>query len=550
LDRWPDPTGVSLGGYYSIGAAATLLGIMIVFLLNMATPLSFVHQQLAAVAQRDAYHAVLLLSKRFLGLLMLIVLSCVLLLLVMRRILRPVSACLSLFRSGKTPRGALLEKARRRLLNFPFILIGVNVAIWILMPALLFLTARTMELLDTHTATVFSLRATMVGFVASGISFFGIESHARRRLIPYFFPEGRLVRLKGVARISVSRRIRMFFRLGSVVPGAILILTLLTVQLEVHAKGLTAAEYGRGIILFTLVLGGIFFITSGVLNRMVARSIVMPLDYMLAPVERIRDGDYTARIQVITNDEIGMLGDAGNEMIAGLREREKIRSAFGRYVTPEIRDEIMAGRIPLNGERREATVLFADLRAFTPFVENHPPEEVIASMRAYFTAMHRAIRQHRGLVLQFVGDEIEAVFGVPVPFADHADAAVQAALAMRVELERLNQERTGRGKSPFAHGIGIHSGSVLAGNTGSEEQSAYALIGETVNVASRIQELTKSLDCDILASEQTVTRLSGAYPCDPEPPRRVQGYSKSIVVFRVGDRAPSAQRLSPKGDEP
>ena len=237
-----------------------------------------------------------------------------------------------------------------------------------------------------------------------------------------------------------------------------------------------------------------------------------------------------------------MLGDAGNEMIAGLREREKIRNAFGRYVTPEIRDEIMAGRIPLNGERREATVLFADLRDFTPFVENTPPEEVIASMRAYFTAMHRAIRKHRGLVLQFVGDEIEAVFGVPVPFADHADAAVQAALAMRLELERLNQERTGRGKSPFAHGIGIHSGNVLAGNTGSEEQSAYALIGETVNVASRIQELTKSLDWDILASEETVTRLSGGYPCDPEPPRRVQGYSKSIVVFRVGDRAPSAQR--------
>ncbi len=145
--------------------------------------------------------------------------------------------------------------------------------------------------------------------------------------------------------------------------------------------------------------------------------------------------------------------------------------------------------------------MFADVRNFTPFVENNPPEEVISGMRAYFTAMHRAIRRHKGVVLQFVGDEIEAAFGIPLPFEDHADAALNAALDMRQALEALNAERSSQGKPAFAHGIGVHSGYVLAGNSGSDEQSAYALIGNTVNIASRIQGLTKELKCDILITK-------------------------------------------------
>jgi adenylate cyclase len=248
---------------------------------------------------------------------------------------------------------------------------------------------------------------------------------------------------------------------------------------------------------------------------------------------RIRQGDYDARIKVVSNDEIGILGDSGNAMIRGLAERETLRSAFGQYVTPEIRDEILSGRIPLEGERREGTMMFADLQNFTPFVENNPPEEVMRSMRAYFTRMQQAIRLRRGLVIQFVGDEIEAVFGVPVYFENHADEAVKAALEMRKALEILNRERTAQGKTAFSHGIGIHSGSVLAGNSGSEEQSAYCLIGNTVNVAARIQGLTRNVGCDILLSEETVKQLSASPEMEQQPPRRVKGYSKSITVYRL-----------------
>jgi adenylate cyclase len=220
-------------------------------------------------------------------------------------------------------------------------------------------------------------------------------------------------------------------------------------------------------------------------------------------------------------------------MIKGLRDREKIRETFGKYVSPEIRDHILADKIPLNGERREATLLFSDLRDFTKYVEDTPPEEVILSMRSYFTAMQKAISEYNGLVLQYVGDEIEAVFGVPVQHENHPELAVKAAIAMRRSLKILNDQRRNFGKLPFRHGIGIYTGTVLAGNTGSDDRLSYSLIGNTVNLASRIQEMTKLFNCDILISKTTVKRLEHTFPLKEEKDHTVKGYSKPITVYRL-----------------
>ena len=348
-----------------------------------------------------------------------------------------------------------------------------------------------------------------------------------------FFPEGRLAGLEGAQRLAIGRRIRWFYGMGTVLPLVILLVTLITVQWELAPGSMSAREYGLRIILFAVVLSGIFLASAGVLNRLVARSIATPLKHMLQVNTRVRDGDYGARIQVVGNDEIGVLGDSGNAMIKGLAERRTLRTAFGRYVTPEIRDEILSGRIPLEGERREGTIMFADLENFTPFVENNPPEEVMRSMRIYFTRMQQAIRSQRGLVIQFAGDEIEAAFGIPMYFENHADAAVNAALQMRRALKALNREREAEGKAPFAHGIGVHSGSVLAGNSGSDDQSAYSLIGNTVNVAARIEKMTRNVGCDILVSEDTVKQLSVLPPMEQQPPCRVKGFSQPITVYRI-----------------
>jgi len=154
-------------------------------------------------------------------------------------------------------------------------------------------------------------------------------------------------------------------------------------------------------------------------------------------------------------------------------------------------------------------------------------------MRSYFTAMQGAIRMHGGIVLQFVGDEIEAVFGIPQTEKSHADQALSAALEMRKNLDRFNFQRVQEGKPPFRHGIGICTGTVLAGNTGSDDRLSYALMGNTVNLASRIQNLTKTFKCDILASEETVKETNDFSNIKKMLPQNIKGYSRPVIVYQL-----------------
>jgi adenylate cyclase len=198
-------------------------------------------------------------------------------------------------------------------------------------------------------------------------------------------------------------------------------------------------------------------------------------------------------------------------------------------VTKEIRDEILASLAGLEGQHLEVTILFADLRDFTPWVEATPVREVVRDLGAYFTEMEQAIRGEGGLVLQFIGDEIEAAFDAQAARADHPHRAVRAALEMRRRLAAWNVDRA----QPLQHGIGVHTGPVLAGNIGSAQHASYALVGDAVNLASRIQELTKEVGADVLVSGSTRARLGEEVAVAGMPPVRVKGRSKEVEVYRV-----------------
>ena len=309
-------------GVYLISFAATIIGIAVIIFLNLATPLEYMHGRLAGPDQIGTQHFPRQL-RGIVNLSFLLLLSYPLLRLLIRNYLRPVAEYFNLLSAGRESED-LLEKARQRLINLPFILIPVNLGLWILLPSALHFAAYETGHLDLRTAVILAVRAVMVGFISTGIMSLWVESYARRRLIPVLFPQGRLTEVKGVARYSISRRIRLHNRLGGFVPMAILVITLMTLQWQLDSRSISAREYGSGILVFCLVLFSVFFVTLSVLNKLLNRSIVGPIENILTVVTEIKEGNLQTRVKVVSNDEIGVLGDATNEMIRGLIEREKM----------------------------------------------------------------------------------------------------------------------------------------------------------------------------------------------------------------------------------
>ena len=524
MERKREPEEIHLVGLYTRNLGANLLGFITVVVLNLFTPLELFEIDKAVILAEKGwvitlfFHPLIICAAGFLQYL----------------IQRPLSELMNRFRAGKKVQTKLKEKAKRRLLNLPIILSMVSLGMWIVITALVVILFEFSEIVSARAPLFIFFRSVMIGMVSSALSFFLVENYSRKNLIPWFFPQGKLSAVPGTLKIPIGRRIRVLYMAGTSIPMVILVGTLSFVLWRMEEDSfITLMEFGREVLIFSVILWMIFVVIALSLSRLVRKSISNPLGEILDVVGKVKGGDFTKRIRVVSNDEIGTLGDTGNEMITALIDRDKIRDTFGKYVTPEIRDKILAGRIPVNGERREATVLFSDLRAFTSYVQENKSEEVIKSMRAYFTAMETAIHRYKGLVLQYVGDEVEGVFGVPIAYEGHADQAVLAALEMRKNLDALNETRLKEGKKPFKHGIGIHTGEVLAGNTGSHDRLSYALIGDTVNLGSRIEDLTKKFHCDILISEDTVKHLTSSFEMKKCPPHKVKGYSKPITVFQI-----------------
>ena len=370
------------------------------------------------------------------------------------------------------------------------------------------------------------------GGVTATFIFLSTERRWRAEL-PRFFPDGALSAVSDVLRLRVRLRLLAVFFLTSGVP------LLLLAIVAYRRAALVAADPARAdALLSQTLLVVIFLVVVGLwaaigLSLFVANSVAAPLRELEALMARVAGGDFNARAAVVSNDEIGSLAEGFNRMVAGLKERDFVKDTFGKYVTPEVRDEILGGRVGLEGEQREVTILFSDLRDFTPWVESTEPREVVRELNRYFEAMEAALRRHGGLVLQFIGDEIEAVFGAPVPAADHAQRAVRAALDMRAGLASFNATRTAQNKPPLRHGIGVHTGTVLAGSIGGADRLSYALVGDAVNLASRIQDLTKAAGTDILISATTRAALDSAVAVTALPAARVKGRSAEVEVFAV-----------------
>ncbi len=234
-----------------------------------------------------------------------------------------------------------------------------------------------------------------------------------------------------------------------------------------------------------------------------------------------------------TGDELEDLATAFNGMVSGLEERDKLRDAFSKYHSRRIGEEILAGKVALGGEDVRATVLFCDLRGFTSISERMSPRELVALLNEYFGVMVGAITSNEGVVDKFVGDAIMAVWGAPVPEPGDALNACKAALAMRTRLAKLNESLVERGITPLRVGIGVHTGHVVVGNIGSNERMEYTVIGDTVNLASRLESMTKDLGCDVLLSDDT--RIAAGDTVEVKELHRihVRGRDQEVLVYSL-----------------
>jgi class 3 adenylate cyclase len=227
-----------------------------------------------------------------------------------------------------------------------------------------------------------------------------------------------------------------------------------------------------------------------------------PIRDLAEGTQRVAAGDYSQRLPVVQDDDLGALAASFNRMQAGLAERQRLQSAFGTYVDPALAARLLEqGDDVFTGERREVTVMFVDVRDFTPFAEANTAEDTVARLNALFEIVVPAVVDAGGHVNKFLGDGALAVFGAPNDLADHADAAVSAAVLIhRVVAERFRES--------LRIGIGINSGVVIAGTIGGGGKLEFTLIGDTVNVAARVEQLTKTTGDTILLTHQTVDALT------------------------------------------
>jgi len=254
--------------------------------------------------------------------------------------------------------------------------------------------------------------------------------------------------------------------------------------------------------------------------------------------EHVKNGQYVNAPVLRSGDELERLTLHFNDMVRGLQERDRLRDTFGRYVTRQVADHLLKGNLNLGGELVSVTILFSDIRSFTSISESMDPRALLDFLNEYFSGMVESVLHHDGVVDKFIGDAIMAVFGAPVPEPSDPLNAIKAALEMRTRLEKINQNFKQRGLPEIRTGIGLHTGQVVAGNMGHSERMEYTVIGDAVNLASRLEGMTKELQCDVLLSDDLFQQVQEHVEAEPLRRITVKGREQEVMVYRlIGLRA-------------
>jgi len=269
----------------------------------------------------------------------------------------------------------------------------------------------------------------------------------------------------------------------------------------------------------------------------IASSLSRPILRLAEDARRVEEGDYTPRpcITLDRHDELGQLSRSFQHMTVGLAERDKVRDVLGKVTSPAIAAELTRRKLLLGGEEKKVTILFSDLRNFTPLSESLQAGELLELLNAYLTSMSQIVDQHGGVVDKYIGDAVMALFGVPLEMPDQAEQALLAALKMRIALGDLNHRLFQPRGYTIGFGIGIHTGTVVAGNVGSPQRYNYSVIGDDVNVASRLQTLTRNVDydADIIVSDATLRESTTQFQTRMLGEASVKGKQQPVLIHAL-----------------
>ncbi|AXR61086.1 adenylate/guanylate cyclase domain-containing protein [Leptospira mayottensis] len=264
-----------------------------------------------------------------------------------------------------------------------------------------------------------------------------------------------------------------------------------------------------------------------------AKTITKPLLHLLQATTEIARGNFKVKISSTTKDEVGLLTDYFVDMGKGLEEREKVKDALGRFVNKEIAEMVLKHELTLGGERKMCAIFFSDIRSFTSISEKLQPEEVVEFLNEYMTEMVHCVNETHGIVDKFIGDAIMATWGAAKTSDKDAENAINGSLMMREALLKFNQGRGGEKKPIIQIGCGLNYGPVIAGQIGSEQRLEYTVIGDAVNLASRVEALNKPFGTDILITQNLLDHVPDIFNVEKMQSIKVKGKEEPQVIYAV-----------------
>lgn len=335
---------------------------------------------------------------------------------------------------------------------------------------------------------------------------------------------------EGQGKGGLARKLAAIFLVIGVLPALLLGLDLTFFAPIRAVQGLTI-----GNVIALDLIASLYVILASLV--FVSRSLLAPTRELFDAQEAVRSGNLNYTAAVLTNDELGEVTDRFNMMVGALRERDLIKSALHRYLSPTVANELIASGGLIESKSVEATVMFTDIEGFTTLSETLSPQETVDLLNAYFSLLNAIIHREGGTVNNFVGDAVVAIFNVPTPNTSHAYAAIKAALAIQQALA-VDRFTLPNGRCvTLPTRIGINTGPVCAGSIGSAERQGYTVYGDAVNLAARIEPLNKRYGTHTLCSERSVQLAiqQGLVPTFVTPLERttVAGRSESVMLYRV-----------------